>query len=311
MLKFQNNNTTFSVNFEDFILIVFVIIDDLYKKYAPAAISHLIRISSAKLSDPEIITISICGELFGFDSENALFNYIDKNYRYLFPNLCSRSRFNRTRRNLLKLTNILFQKLQYIFNSFDSAYYIVDSFPLPVCKFGRAKYCNSFRGSADYGRCASKKETYFGFKVHALTTPEGFITNYEITPASIDDRAALRDLIFDKTDIIVIGDKGYTDKALTNELKCQDINLMTLKRSNSKIKWSKETQRMIFSKRRRIETTFSQLSEQLNAEKVLAKSTLGLYTRMLTKVFAYDICILINKLSGNEYNCSRIKQLIF
>lgn len=132
MLKFQNNNTTFSVNFEDFILIVFVIIDDLYKKYAPAAISHRIRISSAKLSDPEIITISICGELFGFDSENALFNYIDKNYRYLFPNLCSRSRFNRTRRNLLKLTNILFQKLQYIFNSFDSAYYIVDSFPLII-----------------------------------------------------------------------------------------------------------------------------------------------------------------------------------
>ena len=86
---------------------------------------------------------------------------------------------------------------------------------------------------------------------------------------------------------------------------------MTLKRSNSKIKWPKETQRMIFSKRRRIETTFSQLSEQLNAEKVLAKSTLGLYTRMLTKIFAYDICILINKLSGNEYNCSRIKQLIF
>ena len=81
MLKFQNNNTTFSVNFEDFILIVFVIIDDLYKKYAPAAISHRIRISSAKLSDPEIITISICGELFGFDSENALFNYIDKNYQ--------------------------------------------------------------------------------------------------------------------------------------------------------------------------------------------------------------------------------------
>lgn len=106
-------------------------------------------------------------------------------------------------------------------------------------------------------------------------------------------------------------DKGYTDKALTNELKCQDINLMTLKRSNSKIKWSKETQRMIFNKRRRIETTFSQLSEQLNAEKVLAKSTLGLYTRMLTKIFAYDICILINKLSGNEYNCSRIKHLIF
>ena len=273
MLKFQNNNTTFSVNFEDFILIVFVIIDDLYKKYAPSAISRRRRIASAKMSDSEIITISICGEILGFDSENAWFNYIDKNYRHLFPNLCSRSRFNRIRQNLLHLTNILFQKLQYIFDSFDSAYYIVDSFPLPVCKFGRAKYCSSFKGIADYGVCASKKETYFGFKVHAMTTPEGFITNYEITPANIDDRLAIRDLTFGKANITIIADKGYIDKNLTNDLKRQNINLLTLKRSNSKNKWPKAMQRLIFNKRRRIETTFSH--------------------------------------SLNEHNCSRIKQLIF
>ncbi len=33
-----------------------------------------------------------------------------------------------------------------------SSYYIIDSFPLAVCKFGRAPYCKTFRSSgADYG----------------------------------------------------------------------------------------------------------------------------------------------------------------
>ena len=41
---------------------------------------------------------------------------------------------------------------------------------------------------------ASKKETYFGFKFHALTTVDGFLTDYVITPANIDDRNAVWDL---------------------------------------------------------------------------------------------------------------------
>ena len=39
-----------------------------------------------------------------------------------------------------------------------------------------------------------KKQTYFGFKFHALTTIDGFLTDYVITPANIDDREAVWDL---------------------------------------------------------------------------------------------------------------------
>ena len=94
MLKFQNNNTTVIATFEDFILTVYVIIDELYHQFAPPEVTSRRHILDAKLSDPEIITISICGELAGIDSENAWFSFVKKNYRYLFPNLCSRSRFN-------------------------------------------------------------------------------------------------------------------------------------------------------------------------------------------------------------------------
>ena len=144
---------------------------------------------NAKLSDSEIITISICGELIGVDSENAWFSFVKKNYHHLFPAIGSRSRFNRTRRALLQTTELIRQKMFSAFAMPYSRYLVIDSFPLAVCKFGRARYCQSFRSDgADYGKCPSKKETYFGFKVHAMITLEGFITSFEITPASTDDR---------------------------------------------------------------------------------------------------------------------------
>lgn len=60
-----------------------------------------------------------------------------------------------------------------------------------------------------------QKETYFSFKVHALITPEGFITSFEITPASTDDREGLRDLAANHSGVTILWDKGYTGEALT------------------------------------------------------------------------------------------------
>lgn len=312
MLKFQNDYSTVLETFEDFILTVYVIIDDLYKQFVPPEVEERHNISRAKLSDSEVIAISICGELAGIDSENAWYSFIKRNYHHLFPNICSRSRFNRVRRALLKTSELLRQKLAYTFQFLNSRYFIVDSFPLPVCKFGRARYCRTFRGyDADYGKCPSKKETYFGYKVHALVTFEGYISSFEITSASTDDREGLRDLVYDQSDLVILGDKGYSGINLEQELANQGICLMALKPSNSKTNWLKPIRQMIFKQRRRIETVFSQLTEQLNAEKVLAKSFHGLCTRIQNKILAYNLCLAINDVFNIDCKITEIKKLIF
>lgn len=40
MLKFQNNNTMVIATFEDFILTVYVVIDELYRQFAPSEVIH-------------------------------------------------------------------------------------------------------------------------------------------------------------------------------------------------------------------------------------------------------------------------------
>lgn len=216
------------------------------------------------------------------------------------------------RRALLQTTDLLRQKMISAFNLPFSKYFVVDSFPLAVCKFGRVRYCRAFRShGADYGKCPSKKETYFGYKVHAMITLEGYITAFEITPASTDDREGLRDIVENQSGLVVLGDKGYVGENFTQELKEQGICLMALKRSNSKADWPKSVRQLIFKLRRRVETVFSQLSEQLNAERVLAKSFQGLCTRLLNKVLAYNLCLVLNSIFHETCELGKIKQLIF
>ncbi len=74
-------------------------------------------------------------------------------------------------------------------------------------------------GIPNYGKCPSKKETYFGYKVHVMITLEGYITTFEITPASTDDWERLRDIMDGKSGLVVIGDKGDVGESLAREME--------------------------------------------------------------------------------------------
>ena len=73
----------------------------------------------------------------------------------------------------------------------------------------------------------------------------------------------------------VLGDKGYTGETLLQDMRDKGICLMSLKPSNYKQNWSKEIKQLIFRFRRRVETVFSQLSEQFNAESMAFNSIFG------------------------------------
>jgi hypothetical protein len=314
MLELENYCITEVENLQEFMTIIFVIVDDLYEAATPTSIKKRKNKEKAKMSDSEVMTIAITGELIGIDSETAWYNFVKKNYSSLFPKMCDRTRFNRTRRNLAGVTEMMRQRLNEVMEDYFSSDRLVDSFPLEVCEFGRAHFCRAFKGEeADYGCCPSKKATYFGYKVHSLTTPEGYITDFAITPASTDDRVPLLDLARDKGHhYYIFGDKGYIDDQLAELLyENRNISLFPLKRRNAKEKYPAGITRVIFKMRRRIETTFSQLACQLNAERVFARTFHGLLTRLITKIFAFNLMFFVNFALGNFLHPARIKSIIF
>ena len=312
MLKFHDDYTTTLSNLEDLFTIIYVIIDDLYQKYAPVQVKRRKNVAESRISDSEIITISLVGEILGIDSENAWHSFVKKNYLYLFPHLCSRTRFHRRRSCLHQTTDALRAGLAQECGIGMCETYVVDSFPLPVCKFGRARYCKNFRTEdASYGKCPSKKETYFGYKVHALVTADGYIAKYEIGRASEDDREGLYRLMENISGITVIGDKGYVGDFLRENMADRGITLIAMRPSNYKKQWSAKFRQLIFKIRRKIETVFSQLCEQMHAERVLAKKFWGLCTRMSDKMLAHNVSMVLNALAFGTFSCHAIKYVAF
>jgi len=315
MTEFQKHYSTAIENLEDLATTIFVILDDLYHATAPAGIVRRVNKNTAIMSDSEVLAIGVLGDMLEIDSENALVSFVKKNLKSLFPRMCERSRFNRLRRNLSSVTEQIWLKLNGLMPWTKDDLRIIDSFPLPVCAFGRAAFRNSrFCGEeANYGRCASKKETFFGYKVHAMCSENGYITDFLITPASTDDRAAVWELVENyRRRIALVGDKGYISPILARDLMTEKgIELFALKKKNDKNQDPRWLRRAVFKIRRRIETSFSQLARQFRAETTLAKAMWGLRTRLVSKFLAFNLGFFINSICGREDRLAHIKSLVF
>ncbi len=133
-----------------------------------------------------------------------------------------------------------------------------------------------------------------------------------LTAANVDDRTALWELTSPYKEIKIIGDKGYISDSLANELiNERGILLLALQRKNSKKGVCKNLRNTLSKIRRRVETSFSQLADQLNINRVLAKSKLGLITRITLKILAHNLAYLLNSLIGETEKQGQIKHLIF
>jgi len=313
-LEFDKKQDSTNIrNLKDFISSVYIIISDLYAKVAPTEIKERKNRRMLKLSDEEIITLAIVGELMGVDSETAWYNFCVKNFLDLFPTFCDRTRFNRILRNLQAVINEIRKEINRLIEPTEIQ--IIDSMPLPVCKFGRAAFHKTFRRyGARYGKCPSKKETYLGYKLHLLCNIDGYPIDFLITPANIDDRKPVVELLEKQQKLMefLLADKGYTGSDFRISVESgTGISVYPLpKIGDYQPASEKSIRRFVFKKRRRIETTNSQLVEQLNIQRVRAKSLWGLMTRLYSKFLAFDIAYLINVVNGSKHPI-KIKGLIF
>jgi hypothetical protein len=202
---------------EDFIINVFCCVDDLLQEMSK--IYSLRRKGFAPaLSDSEIITMEIIGEYQGIDTDQGIWEYFREHWQPLFPGIKSRSSFVRRAANLSQYKEILQKSLAEKMGGFAEDVHLIDGIPIPLCCITRAPRCKSFRGEADYSYCASKKQKYYGFHGHLMISANGIITGFSLTPANVDERDALWDLV-PQIQGLLIGDKGYISSFLKTELR--------------------------------------------------------------------------------------------
>ena len=247
-----------------------------------------------KMTDIEVVALSLTSEFMSIDSENSLFMQINQNE---IPNLLERSQFNKRRRKLFLFSEEVRRKLAKEFLEFED-YFIVDSMPLEICKFSRhnrVKICKEeFESAPSKGFCASQNNWFYGYKLHGVCSVTGVFHSLDITKAEVHDVHFLKNIKQQMSDCVIIGDRGYLSETIQLDLfQTVNIKLETPLRINQK---QYKTQPYIFRKsRKRIETLFSQLCDQFMIRRNYAKSFEGFKTRILAKITSLTLVQYINK----------------
>ena len=247
-----------------------------------------------KMSDLEVVALSLTAEFMSIDSENSLFKQLNQAE---IPNLIERSQFNKRRRKLFLFSEEIRTKLAKEFLEFED-YFIVDSMPLEICKFSRhsrIKICKEeFESAPSKGFCASQNNWYFGYKLHGVCSVSGIFHSLDITKAEVHDVHFLKNIKQQMSDCVLLGDRGYLSESIQLDLfQTVNVRLETPKRSNQK---DYKQQPYIFRKsRKRIETLFSQLCDQFMIRRNYAKSFEGFKTRILAKITSLTLVQYINK----------------
>jgi hypothetical protein len=152
------------------------------------------------LADSEVLTIECVGEFLGIDTDKGLYEHFRRHWGEWFPALSRvhRTTFTRQAANLWAVKAQLRQQLLGRVG-FDPQVSILDSFPMPVCRFGRAYRGRRLAGLAAFGRDEGAKQTYYGLRAHLRVYWPGVIAAGHLAPANLHDLTMADDLLADAT----------------------------------------------------------------------------------------------------------------
>ena len=286
------------MDLDSLIIAVFCLVDDtLAQLYCDQRVRQ--RGPAPRLTDSEVLTIEIVGEYLELDRERALLDYFRRHWSHYFPALeqVHRTTFTRQAANLWKVKERLWQHLLADTGG-DPSWALVDSFPVAVCRFARAPRGRTFRGVAGYGKDHTIKQTFYGFRLHVRVCWPGVITRFVVCAADVADLAVLEDLT-EQTAGSCLADRNYWSPDVHAQLAEQGVQMLVPFKKASRDPKPERSYR-ISSIRYRIETVFSQLTERFRIKRVWARDMWHLSSRLLRKVLAHTIGVVLNRAAGRE-----------
>lgn len=189
-----------------FIVEVYCLVDDWLRLQPPLRS----RGPQPVLSDSEVLTMELVGEYLGLETDKGLYTYFRRHFADWFPALgrIHRTTFTRQAANLWAVKRLLWRELIGRV-AYDPAVSLLDSFPVPVCRFARAYRCRTFAGLAAYGYDEMTKQTYYGLRAHHRVCWPGVIVEASLAPANTHDLGVAEADLLEGTYGWALGDRNY------------------------------------------------------------------------------------------------------
>lgn len=239
-----------------------------------------------QISDAEIMTIALLAAMFFYGNQTTAMQYM---YQHQGTYELDKSQFNRRLARLQAQLWAIFRAVGQTLKELNTtSRYLLDSFPVAVCDNIRIKTCQLVKGESYRGYSANKRRYFYGFRVQVITTAQGLPVDFYIYAGAFVDATAIQVMPIE----LPQGSELYTDSGYLNyELEdllaeCDQVQLRTIRRSNSK---RQDEPALAFLKkqyRRRIETTFSQIKAHFPA-KIHAVTAQGFLLKLSLFIMAF------------------------
>jgi hypothetical protein len=289
------------MNLDEFIITCFCLIDEMIPMITKDQRLRA-RGPVPKLADSEVITMEVVGSYLGLSQDQELFEYFQRHYTHFFPALDSlhRTTFVRQAANLWAIKERLWCWLRDEVITYDPSMSIVDSVPLPVCRFARAPWCVRFRGEASYGKDHADRQTFYGFRVHAQLSWPGLLTRLFLAPANEAD-GEIAPILLDGTMGVVLGDRNYWLPDLQAFLRTKGIILQAPFRKAHSPQAAAYQSPVLGRVRYLIDTVFGQLTDRCQMKRVWARDLWHLRNRLLRYILMHTLCFFFNQQDEAPY----------
>lgn len=288
----------------DFLLELYCLIDEMLPEVI--VVKRLRRRGPApKLSDAEVVTMLVAGEFLGLDADKQLYRHFRTYHSSEFPTLgqVDRTTFSRQAANLWqiieRLQKQMFGRLPISDPAGEQMYWLLDSFPLRICRLKRAPGCRRFAGLAAYGYDPTAgRDRFYGFRVHVRCADTGPCAQVELAPANISDLDMAQTLIPPAAGV-GIGDRNYW--CGPERLDPLEHGGLTLLAPYRKAVEDPAPQRsaILLRLRKTVEVVIGQLATRFHTERTWARDLWHLTGRLARKLLSHTTAIFINLRHGN------------
>jgi hypothetical protein len=305
-MSFNHLTEEAAMTVTDYLLHVFYLIDTEIKGMNLAPLRR--RGPQPALSDSEVITMELAGEFLGIDTDKGIWRYFRRYHRPEFPALAGvdRSTFARQAASLWRLKQLLHERVLKRLPLADRVdgqrWWIIDSFPVRICRLGRARRCKLFRDIARYGHDPTLPghNMYFGLRVHLRTSDCGPVAQLELTGANVPDLDVAPALSPQSKQEPCLGDRNYWHRSAHRFWKLSQAAMVLLAPFKKKSLDPEPRRSAALTRMRQlIETVIGQLATRFHAERTWARDLWHLTSRLTRKVLSHTMAVLLNWREGN------------
>ncbi len=248
-------------------------------------------------TDAELLTIALVRHLLGRRSENGFLAEVRRDWPHLFPHLPDQPEVNRRTRWLWGA----FEQLRAACAAAvpPDPVQQIDTSALPVKHPSRVRGPDQWTGpgndlAARFGRDGAHAEWFYRFRL-AIRTDLGrrLIRAWSIVPAAIDERQIGTDLVAGAAASIeaLLLDKGFTGIRFAAEMASTGIDVIIPPTRKQRTAMPQTLQRLIARLRNRVETSFNEITDQMDLARHGAHTFEGLLTRTVATLAAHTLLL--------------------